>query len=35
VVRMSGSDVEGLPSYFKDNPWLDILARRGRDELPA
>ena len=26
---------EGLPSFFKDNPWLEILARRGRDELPA
>jgi len=28
-------ELEGLPSFFKDNPWLEILARRGRDELPA
>ncbi len=24
-------EVEGLPSYFKDNPWLSILASRGRE----
>jgi len=30
---MSGSDVEGLPSYFKDNPWLDILANRGQEDV--
>jgi len=30
VVRMSGPDerVE-LPSYFRDNPWVEILAHRG------
>ena len=22
---------EGLPSYFRDNPWLGILARRGME----
>ena len=27
---------EELPSFFKDNPWLEVLARRGReDEVPA
>ena len=31
----SPPEPEGLPSFFKDNPWLEILARRGRDELPA
>ena len=34
-VAPSPPEPEGLPSFFKDNPWLDILARRGRDELPA
>ena len=24
----------GLPSFFQDNPWLDILARRGVEPLP-
>ena len=35
VVRMSGPNgrVE-LPSYFKDNPWVDILAQRGQ-EVPG
>ena len=28
-------ELEGLPSFFKDNPWLDILSRRGQDEIPA
>ncbi len=28
-------ELEGLPSFFKDNPWLEILARRGQDEVPA
>lgn len=23
-------EVEGLPSYFKDNPWIAILSSRGR-----
>ena len=30
---MSGPDeLAGLPSYFKDNPWLDILANRGQED---
>ena len=32
---MGPGELEGLPSFFKDNPWLEILARRGQDELPA
>ena len=28
-------ELEGLPSFFKDNPWLEILARRGQGEVPA
>ncbi|HDI01476.1 MAG TPA: hypothetical protein ENF78_03520 [Candidatus Bathyarchaeota archaeon] len=28
-------ELEGLPSFFKDNPWLEILARRGQDEVPS
>ena len=24
-------EAEGLPSYFKDNPWLSILASRGKE----
>ena len=27
--------MEGLPSYFKDNPWLDILRRRSMAEVLA
>ena len=27
---MSGPDLTGLPEYFRDNPWLDILAQRGQ-----
>jgi len=26
-----GSQADELPSYFQDNPWLDILVERGRD----
>ncbi len=22
---------EGLPSFFKDNPWLEVLAKRGKE----
>jgi len=30
------SGAEELPSFFKDNPWLEVLARRGReDEVSA
>jgi len=35
TATLSQPEPEGLPSFFKDNPWLEILARRGRDELPA
>ena len=30
-----GPELEGLPSFFRDNPWLEILSRRGQDEIPA
>ena len=30
---MSGPDVEGLPSYFRDNPWVEILANRGQEDV--
>jgi hypothetical protein len=31
---MSTSTVEPgvLPSYFNNNPWLDVLSKRGREE---
>jgi len=30
---MSGPDEPtGLPSYFRDNPWLDILANRSQED---
>jgi len=24
----------GLPSFFTNNPWLDVLSKRGRPEDP-
>jgi len=30
---VSGPDVEGLPSYFRDNPWVEILANRGQEDV--
>ncbi len=30
---MSGPDVEGLPEYFQDNPWVEILSQRGREDV--
>jgi hypothetical protein len=24
-----------LPSFFSNNPWLDVLSKRGREEAPA
>jgi FtsZ-binding cell division protein ZapB len=30
----SGSSA-GLPSFFADNPWLEVLSRRGREEGSA
>ncbi|HID17531.1 TPA: hypothetical protein EYP26_04480 [Candidatus Bathyarchaeota archaeon] len=33
-VKVSPQKVEistSLPSFFKDNPWLEVLARRGRE----
>jgi len=27
--------VEGLPSFFKDNPWLEILSKRGEEDVPS
>ncbi|PCN50467.1 hypothetical protein B6U99_04340, partial [Candidatus Geothermarchaeota archaeon ex4572_27] len=29
----TGPPPEGLPSYFKDNPWLEILRRRPVDAI--
>ena len=26
---------EELPSFFRDNPWLDILRRRGESDWPG
>ena len=28
-------DQVGLPSYFSNNPWLDVLSKRGRSENEA
>ena len=28
-----GQDLTGLPSYFRGNPWLDILAQRGQEDV--
>ncbi len=31
---MSGSDEpNGLPEYFQDNPWVEVLAQRGQEEV--
>ena len=27
-----GGPLGGLPSYFSNNPWLDVLSKRGRTE---
>jgi len=29
-----GGENTGLPSFFQDNPWLDILAQRGAEPMP-
>ena len=29
-----GEENTGLPSFFQDNPWLDILAQRGAEPTP-
>jgi len=29
---MSGPDLTGLPEYFRDNPWVEILANRGQED---
>jgi len=29
--RVEVPDVEGLPSFFQDNPWVSILANRARE----
>ena len=29
-----GEENVGLPSFFQDNPWLDILAQRGAELTP-
>ena len=29
-----GEENAGLPSFFQDNPWLDILAQRGAEPAP-
>ena len=29
-----GEESAGLPSFFQDNPWLDILAQRGMEPSP-
>ena len=30
---MSGSDeLAGLPSYFRDNPWVEVLTQRGQED---
>ena len=29
----TGPPLEGLPSYFKDNPWLEILRKRPVDAI--
>ena len=29
-----GEENPALPSFFQDNPWLDILARRGAEPSP-
>jgi len=29
-----GEENVGLPSFFQDNPWLDILAQRGAEPAP-
>jgi len=35
VLGGSGSTIDtgGLPSYFRDNPWVQILSKRGRENL--
>lgn len=34
-VVVKGSVAEGreLPSFFADNPWLDVLSRRGKEDV--
>ena len=29
-----GEEEPSLPSFFQDNPWLDILAQRGAELTP-
>ena len=29
-----GEENAGLPSFFQDNPWLDVLAQRGAEPTP-
>jgi hypothetical protein len=29
--KFAGTGAE-LPSFFSNNPWLDVLSRRGREE---
>jgi len=29
-----GEEKPGLPGFFQDNPWLDILAQRGTEPTP-
>ena len=33
-MTQKGGGVPGLPSFFKGNPWLDILAQRGAEPEP-
>ena len=33
MARRAGEE-SGLPSFFQDNPWLDILAQRGVEPSP-
>ena len=33
MARRAGEET-GLPSFFRDNPWLDILAQRGAEPSP-
>ena len=33
-MTQKGGEAPGLPSFFKENPWLDILAQRGAEPEP-
>ena len=30
---MAGQDLTGLPSYFEGNPWVEVLAQRGQEDV--